>query len=184
MGETAPPAEGVAMATTTATARPAHRLPPPVRKALLSAHLITAVGLLGVDLTILALGIAGARGADAVAVYPAALLLGLWLLLPLALGSWATGVALGLLTPWGLVRHWWVTLKFAFNSVGLVLATFVLRPALVAAADAARAGGVVPDLQRIGLIRDAAGATTVLTLSVLLAVYKPFGRLRARARTA
>jgi ABC-type molybdate transport system permease subunit len=159
------------------------RLPPPVRKALLCAHLITAVGLLGVDFTLIALAVTGARGAEPATVYPAAQLLGTWLLLPLAVGSWLSGVALGLLTPWGIVKHWWVTIKFAFNSIGLVLAVTVLHPTLVRLADAAGAGVPVTAADRSRLIGAACGATTVLTLSVLLAVYKPFGRVRPRVGT-
>jgi hypothetical protein len=162
------------------------RLPAPLRKALLSAHLITGVGLLGVDLTLVALAVSGSRGTDPASVYPAALLLGTWLLLPLAVGSWATGVGLGLLTPWGLIKHWWVTVKLAFNSIGLVLAVTVMHPTLVRLADAAKAGGAVAAKDQDGLMGATLGATTVLTLSVLLAVYKPFGRLRGRGtgRTA
>jgi hypothetical protein len=47
------------------------RLPPRWRMAVLTVHVITAVGWLGVDLVLLTFGIAGLSGADPDLVYPA-----------------------------------------------------------------------------------------------------------------
>jgi hypothetical protein len=81
----------------------------------------------------------------------------------------------GLLTPWGVVRYWWVIIKLALTIGGIVLGLLVLVPTLGAAADAAVAmpGARVVPVDRLGLIKDASAASIVL-----LAVYKPFGRLR------
>jgi hypothetical protein len=156
------------------------RLSPRWRKLLLTVHVAASVGLLGVDATVVALGVAGLRGSDPRTVYPAADLIGAALLLPLVLVALTSGVALGLLTPWGLLRHWWVTVKFALTVAGTVLAVLVLTPALGDAAQSARAGTALPATQRLELVRDAGAASVVLLTTVALSVHKPFGRLRVR----
>lgn len=160
------------------------QLKPPWRKLLLSVHLIVSVGLLGSDAAVLLLCIAGARGSDPSTVYPAASLIASVLLVPLALLALATGVILGLLTPWGIVRYWWVAISLALTVAGIVLGAFVLVPTLGAAADAATAapGAQVLSVDRLGLVKDTSAASIVLIVTVLLSVYKPFGRLRDRRR--
>lgn len=154
------------------------RLSPRARKALMVVHLIGSLGLLGADAAVLVLGIAGATGSDPRTVYPAARLVGTVLLVPLAFVALGTGVLQGLLTPWGLVRHWWVTIKFGLTLAGTVLALVVLTPALRSAADAAVAGSAPAAPWE--LVRDAASASSVLVTTVLLSVFKPFGRVRRR----
>src|SRR4051794_7922812 len=164
------------------TTRAGWRLPRTARTSLLTAHVIPAVGLLGVDVAALALEIAGWRGTDPVTIYPAVSLLVRWLLIPLAVASWLTGLALGLLTPWGLVRHWWVALKLVINTAGLVLAVFVLLPLVRSNADQALATGALGG-DAASAVRNSTGACVALVLSVLLATFKPFGRLRGHHDT-
>src|SRR6476646_9087638 len=106
------------------------RLAPRWRRLLLTTHIGASVGLLGTDATVVLLAVTGARGADPAHVYPAAELIGSVLLVPAALLSLLTGVLLGLLTPWGLFRHWWVTVKLVLTTAGAVLSLVVLTPAL------------------------------------------------------
>ena len=135
--------------TTTLQAPPLRARPisPSWRNLLLSAHIIASVGLLGTDAAVLTLAIAGWRHADPRTIYPAAHLIGLWLLLPLAVASVLTGLALG-------------------DAAHLATAVHAARPSAAA---------------RLGLPRDTAAASTVLITIVLLAVVKPFGRLRPRS---
>ncbi|MGZ4509399.1 MAG: hypothetical protein ACXVX8_17640 [Blastococcus sp.] len=156
------------------------RLRPRPRKLLLTAHVTASVGLLGADSAVLLLAVEGARGADPAAVYPAAQLIGALLLVPLALAALLTGTVQGLLTPWGLLRYWWVALKLALTSAGAVLALVVLTPALAGLADAAGRGGAIPAAQRLLLVRDSGAACVVLLVTVALSVHKPFGRLIRR----
>jgi hypothetical protein len=153
------------------------RLPPRWRKLLLTTHIGASVGLLGTDAAVLLLAVTGARGRNPSAVYPAAELIGSLLLVPAALLSLGTGVLLGLLTPWGLFRHWWVTAKLALTTAGAVLSLVVLTPALTGLAADAGSG-----TQRLELVRDSAAASVVLLVTLVLSVYKPFGRIRATAR--
>src|SRR4051794_19919462 len=149
------------------------RLAPRWRKLLLTNHIGSSVGLLGTDATVLLLAVTGAGGGDPAEVYPAALLIGSLVLVPLALLSLGTGVLLGLLTPWGLFRHWWVTAKLALTTAGAVLSLVVLPPALGDLADGP--GG--PFAQRLELVRDSGAASVVLLTALVLSVYKPFGRV-------
>ena len=154
------------------------RLSPPWRKLLLTTHIGSSVGLLGIDVGVLLLAVTGARGRSPDAVYPAAQLIGSLLLVPAALLSLTTGVLLGLLTPWGLFRHWWVTAKLLLTTAGAVLSLVVLTPALTGLADAS--AGPVPLSQRLELVRDSGAASLVLLVTLVLSVYKPFGRIRSR----
>src|SRR5215210_8752712 len=118
----------------------APRLSPRWRKWLLTLHIGSWVALLGADGAVLSLDVAGVLGRDPVGIYPAASLIGSVLLVPLALASLLSGVSLGLLTPWGLLAHWWVAIKLVLTLAGTVLALTVLTSTLAAAADAALAG--------------------------------------------
>jgi hypothetical protein len=149
---------------------------------LLVAHVAASVSLLGADLTLLALNISGARGADPGAVYPAARLIATWLAAPLAVVSLGTGLLQGLTTSWGLVRHSWVTVKLAITALLTVVLLLVLVPALGRVADLAT--GPTPQLisnaQRLPLAIAPTAAAALLTLNIVLAIYKPRWRVRAR----
>ena len=157
------------------------RLSPRWRRWLLTLHIGSSVALLGADGAVLTLDVAGALGRGAVGIYPAASLIGTALLVPLALTSLLSGAALGLLTPWGLVTHWWVAIKLALTLAGTVLALTVLTPALAGAADAALAGAELSTGERLEVLRNSAGASVVLLVTLVLSVHKPFGRIRGRS---
>ena len=130
-------------------------LPPHSRRALLCWHVVSSVGWLGIDIGILVLVATGWGGA--------ARLLGYAVLLPLALLSYVSGLLLGTLTPWGLLRYWWVAVKLALSTVGLALSVLVLLPGPDGPAPAAAAA--------------AAGLLLALLVSAVLSVVKPFGRI-------
>jgi hypothetical protein len=160
---------------------PVRRLPPRWRKTLLTLHVAGSVALLGADGSVLLLGATAALGGDPRSLYPAAALIGSALLVPLALVALVTGVLLGLLTPWGLFRSWWVVLKLLLTLAGAVLALVVLTPTLDGLADVAGGAAGIPSADRWELVRDAGAASLVLLGTVALSVVKPFGRLRRRA---
>ncbi len=108
----------------------------PWRKLLLTVHVVATVSVLGTDLVLLALGLSSLGGADPRTIYPAAHLVGARLVAPLAVLALGTGLLLGVLTPWGLFRYWWVTIKLAITAVLTGVVLFVLVPRLGAAADA------------------------------------------------
>jgi hypothetical protein len=157
-------------------------LPERWRKGLLAVHVATTVSVLGADLALLILGISGLLGSEPQAIYPAAHLVGTRLLAPLAVGSLGTGLLLGVLTPWGLLRYWWVTIKLAITAVLTAAVLFVLVPRLGAAAAAAAVPAMKAstDPPRLLLVIAPAVASTLLALSVVLAIFKPGWRLRTQ----
>jgi len=160
------------------------KLSPPWRKLLLTVHVATAVSVLGTDLVLLVLGISRVRGADPQVIYPAAHLVATWVLAPLAIVALGTGVLLGLLTGWGLLRYWWVTIKLVLTAILTGVILFVLVPRLGVAADAATALAPSPftAAERLPLLVAPAAGVTLLILMVALAIYKPPWRLRSRPK--
>lgn len=152
------------------------------RTLLLTVHVATTVSLLGADLALLALGITGARGADPQTVYPAARLVGTWLAAPLAVVSLGTGLLQAVLTHWGLVRYWWVTIKLGITVALASVLLVVLVPALSQVADIATgpAPHLLTDGQRMRLAIAPAAAAALLALNVALSMYKPRWRLSSR----
>jgi hypothetical protein len=151
---------------------------PPWRKALLTLHVASAVGWLGVDLVQLTLAVAGRTGTDPAMVYPALGFIGLTLFVPLSFVVWLVGVISSLATPWGLVKHWWVVAKLALTTIMLGLVWFQLRPNLIVAADSG--GRVGPETQH-NLMMAGIVSTTLLLIATILSTYKPWGRLAVRS---
>jgi hypothetical protein len=156
-------------------------LPRPYRRLLLTVHVAASVSVLGADLVLLALGVASVGGADPVTIYPAASLVAAWLVQPLAFSALASGLALGLLTPWGLFTYWWVTIKLGIVAVLTGVVLFVLVPALGATADAVTR--LTPRLlgagERLPLLIAPATASVLLVVALALAIFKPGWRLRS-----
>lgn len=158
----------------------------PWRKLLLTLHVIATVSVLGMDLVVLTLGFAGLSGADPQTIYPAAHLVAARLMVPLALVALSTGLLQGILTPWGLFRYWWVTIKLTLTIILTGLVFFVLVPGLGAAAEAV--SGPVPHLlsssERLLFVIGPAASSTLLALNVVLAIFKPAWRLPSRVTRA
>lgn len=150
-------------------------------RALLLSHLTVSVGWLGLELSLLALGLLGLLAGDAesrAASILAAAVLGNYLYPLLSVGSLITGVLVSLRGRWGLVRHWWVLAKLAAN-VALVLGgNLIVLAGVRHAADQVRQGATdVADVA--GAARTVVGAMTVGVLLLLAATvisrYKPRG---------
>lgn len=154
-------------------------LPPSWRKLVLATHIAVSVGALGADLVLLMLLLTGFSGADPLTVYPAARLVGAWLIAPLAVATLVSGVLLGAFTPWGLFRYWWVAIKLAIV-LALVTAVFlVLVPGLGAIAEAVAGATPRPlaDGERLRLVIGPLTASVLLIVALLLGVFKPGWRL-------
>ncbi len=151
------------------------RLAPRWRKAVLTVHVVTAVGWLGVDLVLLTFGVAGLTGADPEVVYPAQSLIGRVLFAPLSVLVWLVGVVNAVGTPWGLLRHRWVLDKMLLTTAMLGLVLFLLLPALTEAGDLA---GDLPRRDRITMVVAPSVSSTLLLFATVLSTYKPWGRVR------
>jgi hypothetical protein len=151
------------------------RLSPRWRKAILTVHVVTAVGWLGVDLVLLTFGVAGLSGADPDLVYPAQSLIGRVLFVPLSVLVWLVGVVNAVCTPWGLLKHWWVAVKLLLTTLMLGLVLFLLYPGLVEAGELA---GALPRRDRINMVVAPSVSTSLLIFATVLSTYKPWGRTR------
>jgi hypothetical protein len=155
-------------------------MPPGLRKLTLAAHLSCSLGWIGAVVAYLALGVAAATSHDVQTVRAAWIameLTGWYVIVPLAVAAFLTGLVMALGTPWGLFRHYWVLISLGLT----VLATVVLlvhMPTVSALADQARAtdgahlGGLGSDLVHPGL------GLVVLLVITGLNVYKPRGLTR------
>ena len=153
------------------------------RTLVLVVHIVAAAAWIGIDVLVAVLVGTGALASDPAARGLAYQALATFVVVPMAVAAVATlisGVLLGLGTRWGLVRYWWVAVKLAMNLVLVVLILVLLRPGMaevgVAGAEIAATGSTDADLAF--LVFPPTVSLTMLTLAVVLAVAKPWGRLR------
>ncbi len=156
---------------------------PRLRKLLLAAHVIVAVGALGAVAVFLALSIAGLTSQDAQMVRAAYLAMALtasYLILPLVVASLLIGLVQSLATEWGLFRHYWVVAKLILTLVTLVVLLLQMDGIGHMATVAAETTFSGPDLLELrrSLRLHAAGGLVVLIVLVVLSVYKPRGMTR------
>lgn len=171
-------------------ARPARRgrmLSRRARRLWLTAHVAVSVGWLGLDLGLLTLGITGLATSDPATMRAAYLAMGMFadvLLIPVAVGTLITGVVVSVFTPWGLVRHYWVLVKFGLTVVAGTATILALRPTI---ADAVARVSALPtgaprdvDLARVGVSLVAAPtiALAIYLACTVLSELKPWGRTR------
>jgi hypothetical protein len=150
------------------------RVTPPLRKALLIAHLLTAVGLVGLAVALTALGLAGLAGQDPETIYPAMHLLAGAALVPLGILALLIGIAQALLTSYGLFKHWWVTTKLAILTLLVVVAIAIAVPGLGRAADAATdPAAAVATAQQVTATITPITALVLFAVAATLGVVKP-----------
>jgi hypothetical protein len=168
--------------TTAARTPPQAQLGRGTRRALLAAHIVASGAWIGTDV-VLGVLVFSALSADpaAAALCLQVLPLLFWPVLIAGLVSLVTGIALGLGTRYGLLRYWWVAVKLVINLVLVVLVALVLRGGLDEAAARGAAGG--PDaVEGLGtLVFPPVVSLTLLVTATVLAVVKPWGRIRRSA---
>lgn len=148
------------------------------RKALLTTHLILSLGWIGAALAYLALAIAAGASGDPGSVrgaWSAMELTGWVVIVPLAVGSLATGVAVSLLSPWGLLRHYWVVISLVLTALSAAV-TVLHMPDVSSTAEMARAADDAELLLLGGDAFHPAAGLVVLVVITVLNVYKPRGR--------
>ncbi len=153
---------------------------PGARKLLLTAHVTCSVGWLGAVAVFLALALFGLASDDATkvrAVYVACDLVGWLVIVPLSLASLATGIIQALVTPWGLLRHYWVLIKLVITTLATAILMIHMRPIGHVARLAAEAGlsSTAERGLRIQIVADAAMALLALLAATTLSVFKPRG---------
>jgi hypothetical protein len=171
------------MATTLVEGRLRWRMRPRTRKGVLVAHIVSAGAWIGLDVMLGVLVFTPLLTSDtavAALCYQAMPLL-FWPILVSGLTSLLTGVVLGLGTHHGVVRHWWVLVKLVLNVVLTSLVVVLLGPAMDDAAEAGRrlAAGDPVGIDLANLVFPPIVSGTSLVVATVLAVYKPWGRVRA-----
>jgi uncharacterized membrane protein len=153
------------------------RLAPAMRKALLTIHIVVAVGLLGDSAGFLAIAIRAAVTDDpelAASSYELLRMFSYVFGIPLSFATLATGVSLGLTSSWGILRYPWTIGKLLLIVSVILVGALVIDGALEQLQDGSDARGE--------LIAAASWDVVALGTATALAVYKP-GRRRRRALT-
>lgn len=158
-------------------------MPPPLRKLMLTAHVVLSVGFLGSVAAFFALAVAGLTSEDTRivrAVYPAMAITTWLVVVPLCFASLATGLIQSLATPWGLFRHYWVLVKLLLTLITTVV--LVLQTPGISHMAGVAAGGSISPLAfpelRFSQALHAGGGLLVLLVTTALSIYKPRGLTR------
>ena len=152
---------------------------PQVRRALLTLHVATSVGWLGAIVAYIALNVPALGSTDEQTARAAYLMMEpvfRYAVVPLGVTALVTGVAQSLGTPWGLFRHYWVTISLATtafaNLVMIAHIPEVQHLAAVAGDPDARVDELGGDLLH------AIGGLVLLLVPLVLNIYKPRGLTR------
>lgn len=156
------------------------RMRPRARKIWLTLHVGVSVGWLGAGLGLVVLALVGATTTDLAlrhSSYELMQTFDLTLVIPLTLLSIITGLVMSLGTQWGLIKHWWVLIKFGISLAIVVVATawessVVRGLATDTGADPAVAAAG-RDWQLVGCL---IGFVIALWVAVTLSISKPGGR--------
>jgi hypothetical protein len=146
------------------------------RLALLTAHIIISVGLLGDSAGFLAVAVRVSMTDDPRSVTEMVSLLNMFSLvfgIPLSIGAIVTGVALGLGTRWGVFRYPWVVAKLL-----LIVSVMFVGGTFIGPAEAALRDGIDDGGASYQLIGAAAYDVLALALATGLGVFKPGGPFR------
>ncbi len=156
------------------------RFPVRVRHAVLTAHIVFSVALLGDSAGFLAVAIRTSTLEDPALVHDSLKTLNMFSLvfgIPLSFAALLTGIALGLGTRWGVFRYPWVVIKLALIVVVLLVGSFIISPASAQMLDG--------DGDTTGrLIVGAAIDVVALTAATALGVFKPGRAFRDSHRGA
>ena len=158
-------------------------MPTPLRRSLLTLHVITSVGLLGTVASFALLASLAVISADTAIVssaYVAMQIITVWLIVPLAWSTLIVGVVQSMTTHWGLWRHWWVVLKLLLTSIAIVVLLLQLDGIAQLARAATTGKPPLTELAgvRFSVVLHSSGGLLFLLVPVVLSVFKPQGLTR------
>jgi hypothetical protein len=151
---------------------------PLVRKFALTTHVISSVAWFGAIVGFLALAVAGLTSqSDQMvrAAYLGADLMARFVIVPLCLASFITGLVSSLGTEWGLFKHYWVLVKLLMTIPSTIILLIHMQPIGYLAHMAAETTLLRADSQETQLLIAAVAALLVLLVETVLSVYKPRG---------
>lgn len=153
----------------------------PVRSAILVIHVAVSVGWLGAVLAFLPLAISGRASPEPETVrgaYLAMHMIGTYVVAPLALASLLSGLVQGLTSHWGVIRHYWVSIKLLITLIASAVFLVYLQTLgyMADTADASRATGALPELLRSPtVLLHTTLAALALLVATVLSIFKPHG---------
>ena len=156
-------------------------LSPTARRATLTAHVACSVGWLGAVAAFLALAVVGLSSPDAHTVRGVYLVMrptARLVLVPLAFASLLTGVVQSVVSPWGLVRHYWVIFKLAITLVSTGVLVMYLETFAQLADVASDSTAALSDVRSPSPAVHAGLALVLLLVATALSVFKPRGMTR------
>ena len=162
-------------------------LPRRLRQVVLTVHIVSAGTWIGIDVLVAVLVGAGRLAPAAATRGLAYQALGSFVATPMlvaALVCLTSGLTLGWSSRWGVLRYWWVLVKLVVTVVLTLLILGVLAPGMPDVVEAGRAisAGGPPPTTLDTLVYPPTVSLATLTIAVVLSVFKPWGRLRRRAR--
>ena len=156
---------------------------PRLSKAVLTSHITFSVGWLGAVAVFLALAITGLTSQDVLLVRSSliAMELSAWfVIVPLCLTSFFTGVVQAVGTKWGLFKHYWVVVKLFLTVASTILLLLHMQPIsyLAGVATESSFSNSQYSGQLINLISKAGAAILVLLATTTISIYKPWGKIQ------
>ena len=157
---------------------------PVLRKITLTAHITFSIGWLDAVAAFLAISIVGLTSHDPELVrgtYLSMDLISKFVIIPMCFGALGTGLIEAFCTPWGLIRYYWVVLKFGLTILATILLLMHQFKAIARAAkhvsEATATQLFIPDftLFQVELVRKSALAIGLLLAITILGVFKPWG---------
>ena len=155
-----------------------------IKKFTLSAHITFSVAWFGAIAGFLVLAIAGLVGTSSQTIrssYIAMELIEWYAIVPFCIAALITGLIQSYITPWGLFRYYWVTVKFTLTIISTIILFVHMKPISYIANVAMESTFSQLDLRklRIQLLADAGAAMLVLLVIIVISVYKPWGKIRS-----
>jgi uncharacterized membrane protein len=155
-------------------------------KAVLLLHILAAGTWFGLDIAMAApvfTAVAADDPSTKAYSYRALELFAVWPLFTAGLVSLVSGIVLSLGTTYGLLRYWWVVIKLALNVVLTALILVALRPEVTSLANRGEqfAAGEAVTFLEDNIVFPPVVSPIALLIAFILAVYKPWGRIRRSA---
>jgi hypothetical protein len=155
---------------------------PEVRKVALAVHLTLSVGWIGAVAAYITLDISTIASNNPQALrsaYSGMDLIVRSIIVPLALGTLATGLIMSLGTKWGLFRHYWVLISLVMTTIATTVLLIETQTISHLAGVAARSRTPVNELRSLGnTLAHSVGGTVVLVVVLVLNIFKPQGMTR------
>lgn len=153
-----------------------------LRKLNLTAHVSTSLSWLGAVIVFTVLAITALNSID-VQISKAsiiALKICTWyVILPLCIASFLTGIIQALGTKWGLLKHYWIIVKLILTVISTLLLMLHIQPIDTIANTAINSQNTFDfsTVELVNLISKSGAAIIALLIITTISIYKPWGKI-------